>query len=46
MVKFSKDRTPEEDGFAEFNKYFTFIRNLGAGGFGKVVLAEDLKTHK
>ncbi len=46
MVKFSKDRTPEEDGFAEFNKYFSFIRNLGAGGFGKVVLAEDLKTHK
>jgi len=46
MVKFSKDRTPEEDGFAEFNKYFTFVRNLGAGGFGKVVLAEDLLTHE
>ena len=42
MGKFSKANTPEEDGFIEFNNHFKFIKNLGAGGFGKVVLAEDL----
>ena len=46
MGKFSMEKTPEEDGFKEFNKYFKFIENLGAGGFGKVVLAEDLLTHR
>ena len=41
MKKFSMDKTPEEDGFIKFNDYFRFVRNLGHGAFGKVVLAED-----
>ena len=39
MPRFSKKKTPEEDGFPEFNEHFKFIKNLGAGAFGKVVLA-------
>jgi len=41
---FSNDKTPEEEGFTEFNKHFRFIKCIGSGGFGKVVLAEDLIT--
>ena len=46
MGGFSKDKTPAEEGFTEFDKFFTFLRNLGAGGFGKVVLAKSLKDGK
>ena len=45
-MRFSNTLPPDQEGFAEFNQHFRFIRNLGAGGFGKVVLAEDLKTGK
>ena len=44
MPPFNDDKTPEEDGFPQFNKYFTFIKNIGSGGFGKVVLAKDNET--
>ena len=40
------DKSPEEDGFHEFNNYFEFIENVGAGGFGKVVRAKYLKDGK
>jgi len=43
-MSFSNDKTPEEEGFTEFNKHFRFIKCIGSGGFGKVVLAEDLIT--
>jgi len=43
-MRFSQEKTPHEEGFTEFNDHFKFIRNLGAGAFGKVVLAEDLKN--
>jgi serine/threonine protein kinase len=46
MGKFSMEKSPKEDGFVEFNQYFKFVKNLGAGGFGKVVLAEDLLTQR
>jgi serine/threonine protein kinase len=48
MPTFNDDKTPEEDGFPQFNTYFTFIKNIGSGGFGKVVLArlnENKKTY-
>lgn len=32
-------KPPLEDGFSEFSKHFTFIKNIGSGTFGKVVLA-------
>ncbi len=38
---FLMDKSPEEDGFTKFNEYFLFIKNLGFGTFGKVVLAKD-----
>jgi serine/threonine protein kinase len=44
MKKFSMKKTPEEDGFTEFNTYFHFIKNLGFGTFGKVVQATDIQT--
>ena len=34
------------EGFIHFNKFFHFVRNLGSGTFGKVVLANDIKTGK
>lgn len=43
-MSFSNKKTPEEEGFSEFNNYFKFIKCIGSGGFGKVVLAEDLIT--
>ena len=42
--QYSPDHSPQEDGFTEFNTHFKFIKCLGQGGFGKVVLAEDLET--
>ena len=42
MLKFSKEKTPEEEGFVEFNDHFKFIKNINSGAFGKVVLAEDI----
>lgn len=44
MFKFSKDKTPDEEGFEDFNKNFKFIKNISSGAFGKVVLAEDLEN--
>jgi len=44
MPLYSKLKTPTEEGFLEFDKYFKFIKNIGSGGFGKVVYAEDLET--
>lgn len=43
-LKFSSKNTPAQDGFKNFNKYFNFIKNIDNGAFGKVVLAEDIKT--
>jgi len=40
-MSFSNTKTPEEDGFPEFSNYFKFIKCIGSGGFGKVVLASD-----
>ena len=45
-VIFDDNKTPEEDGFLKFNDYFTFIKNIGSGKFGKVVLAKDNETGK
>ncbi len=39
-------KTPEEDGFNEFGLFFRFIKNLGAGAFGKVILGEDLANSR
>ena len=44
MLIFSKNKAPEEDGFPEFNLYFSFIKNIGVGDFGKLVVAESLET--
>ena len=41
---FDITKSPNEDGFLHFDKYFIFIKNLGAGRYGKVVLAEDPLT--
>jgi len=43
-MSFSNNKTPEEDGFLEFSKYFKLIKCIGGGGFGKVVLAVDLSN--
>ena len=42
MRKQSFEKTLEE--FPEFDNYFEFIKNLGSGTFGKVVLAKDKTT--
>jgi len=45
MPRYSNKTSPKEDGFKEFDKHFIFKKGLGAGGFGKVVLAIDRKTN-
>lgn len=35
-------KSPKEEGFIKFNKYFRFTKWIGSGSFGKVVLANDL----
>ena len=46
MPPFNDNKTPEQDGFPQFNTYFKFIKNIGSGGFGKVVLARDNENNK
>ena len=46
MSRFSLFTTPEEDGFNDFKKYFSYIKCIGAGSFGKVFLAKDLETNE
>jgi hypothetical protein len=42
--RFDITKSPNEDGFPNFDNYFRFIKNLGAGRYGKVVLGEELST--
>jgi len=44
MPKYSNTKSPLEEGFTDFNKFFTFINNVDSGSFGKVVMALD-KAH-